>query len=177
MTIKSKQLFIIIGDDKTGKTTLQKLLIYRICGIEYATLQVNKLLDISHPEIKRKYKDIFFGNRSYQEKVKDYISVDNYFQIFFQPADIAIISSHLVEADILRMIHNGRKLFYNVNGVFCTNSIANNISANSQISLLDWNERFVLSNPIMDDAGMIHKQLELVADNFVELLINRTNIS
>ncbi|CAD0218758.1 hypothetical protein [Chryseobacterium sp. JV274] len=177
MTIKSKQLFIIIGDDRTGKTTLQKLLIDRLCGLGYERLPVNKLFDINHPEIKRKYQSISFGNRSYQEKIGDYETVDNYFQNHFHPADIAFISSHLVLSDIQQMITNGRNMFYNVNGLFWTNSIDSNRTANSQISSLDWNERFLITNPYSDNEELIQRQLEQIADSIVDLLINRTSIS
>jgi hypothetical protein len=177
MTIKSKQLFIIIGDDKTGKTTLQKLLIDRLCGFGYDRLPVNKQFDIKHSEIKRKYQTISFGNRSYQEKNDEYKTVDNYFQNHFQPADIAFISSHLVLSDVQQMISNGRNLFYNVNGIFWTNSITNNGVVNAQISSLDWNERFVITNPHSDNEQVIQRQLGQIADSIVALLINRTSIS
>jgi len=177
MTIKSKQLFIIIGDDKTGKTTLQKLLIDRLCGFGYDRLPVNKLFDITHPEIKRKYQNISFGNRSYQEKIRDYETVDNYFQNHFQLGDIAFISSHLVLTDIQQMMANGRNLFYNINGIFWTNSIESNRIANSQISSLDWNERFVITNPHSDNEHIIYHQLERIADSIVSLLVNRTSIA
>jgi len=177
MIIKSKQLFIIIGDDKTGKTTLQKLLIERLCGFGYDRLPVNKQFDINHPEIKRKYQSISFGNRSYQEKISDYETVDNYFQNHFQQADIAFISSHLVLADVQQMMANGRNMFYNVNGIFWTNSMESNGAANAQISSLDWNERFVITNPHSDNEQVIQRQLEQIADSIVDLLINRTSIS
>ena len=177
MTIKAKQLFIIIGDDRTGKTTLQKLLIDHICGFGYDRLPVNRKFDITHPEIKRKYQAISFGNRSYQEKISDYVSIDNYFQNHFQPADIAFISSHLVIADIQQMITNGRSLFYNVNGIFWTNSIQNNPVLNSQVSLLDWDERFVIENPITENRELMDRQLKAIADSISFFLVNRTSIS
>ena len=177
MTIKSKQLFIFIGDDRTGKTTLQKLLIDRLCGFGYDRLPVNRQFDIVHPEIKRKYQNISFGNKSYQEKIGEYKTVDSYFQNHFQPADIAFISSHLVLADIQQMIVNGRNLFYNVNGIFWTNSIESNRTVNAQISSLEWNERFVITNPHSDIDQVIQRQLEQIADNIVALIINRTSIS
>ena len=67
---------------------------------EYKCNDCNKKFDIIHPDIKRKYSNIFFSNRSYQEKIKEYQSVDNYFQQYFQQTDIAFISSRLVEKDI-----------------------------------------------------------------------------
>lgn len=177
MTIKSKQLFILIGNDRTGKTTLQKLLIEKICGYASKKLSTNKLFDIIHPEIKIKYQTISFGNRSYQEKRNDYGTVDEYFQNHFQQADISFISSHLLEADIRQMINNGRQRFYNVAGIFLTNSIESNQAGNSQISLLDWNERFIIENPTTEDNNQIDKQLNSIADSIVFLLANRTSIS
>lgn len=177
MTIKSKQLFIIIGDDRTGKTTLQKLLIDRICGFGYERLPVNRRFDITNPEIKRKYKTISFGNRSYQEKINDYVSVDNYFQNHFQQADIAFISSHLVLDDIQQMITSGRSLFYNVTGIFWTNSIQNNLAPNTQVSLLDWDERLVIENPITEDGAVIDRQLNAIADSIAFFIANRTSNS
>jgi hypothetical protein len=177
MTIKSKQLFVLIGNDRTGKTTLQKLLIEKICGYAYEKLPTNKIFDILHPEIKRKYRTISFGNRSYQEKKDDYGTVDEYFQNHFQAADISFISSHLSEADIRQMISNGRQRFYNVNGIFLTNSIESSPEDNSQISLLDWDERFVIENQTTADNNQIDRQLNSIADSIVFLLANRTSVS
>lgn len=177
MTIKSKQLFIILGDDKTGKTSIQKLLIDRICGHGYDRLPVNKIFEIRHPEIKRKYRNISFGNRSYQEKIDEYLSVNNYFEHHFQSADISFISSHLIEADVISMIENGKTRFYNVTGIFWTNSIENASKSNSIISQLDWNERLVIENPITEDMNTIEKQLNDIADSIVAFIANRTSIS
>lgn len=177
MTIKPKLLFILIGDDKTGKTTLQKLLIERICGIVYDTLPTNKHLQITHPEIKRKFKDISFANRSYQEKKDTYGSIEDYFKNHFSPADICFISSHLVLKDVEEMINESWLRYYNVFGVFWSNSIENNGVLNSQISNLHWDERLVIDNPVTGDNNLINKQLNSIADNFVTLLTNRTSIS
>jgi len=175
--IKAKQLFILIGNDQTGKTILQKLLIKRICGHAYARLPTNQFFTIEHVEIKRKYVDIFFGNRSYQEKLSEYTSVNNYFLNHFQQADIAFISSHLVLADIRQMIALGRSLFYNITGIFWTNSIEINAELNSQISILDWDERLIVTNPFCDQTDQVQNQLELIPDNIVALIINKTSIS
>ena|ERR1035437_479020 len=177
MSIKSKQLFILIGDDRTGKTTLQKLLIEKICGHGYTRLPTNLPFAIIHPEIKRKYQNISFGNRSYQEKIVDYISVDNYFQNHFQAADIAFTSSHLSVSDIQQMINNGHIRFYNVTGIFWTNSISNSQNGNSQISLLNWDERLIIENPTSEDNNIIEKQLNSIADNIVFFIANRTHNS
>jgi len=111
MTIRSNQLFIIIGNGNSGKTTLQKILMEKICGQVYDRLPTNLNFKIIHPEIKRKYRTISFGNRSYQEKVGDYGIVDEYFENHFNPADISIISTHLNIDNISEMIRNGHQRF------------------------------------------------------------------
>jgi len=177
MTVQSKLLFILIGDDKTGKTNLQKYLIKELCNQSYDKLPVNVSFNITHPEIKKKFRNISFGNRSYQEKRSDYGSVDNYFEQHFKAADICIVSSHLVESDIEQMILNGKKRYYNVIGVFFSNSIKSSSALNSQISLLNWNERLYIENPTIEnhEEDLIKAQLKTIATNFVHSLINRTN--
>lgn len=178
MLIKPKFLFILIGNDRTGKTSLQKYLIDKLCGLGwYNSLHCNKKFNITHPNIKRKYQDISFGNRSYQEKVDDYGTVKDYFDKHFNPADISFISSHLVFNDVKEMIRLGRRKYYNVIGVFWTNSIHD--PRNEDISELDWNERLIIENPIVEDKNQekIYHQLDLIAENFVDFIISRTTIS
>lgn len=177
MPLKSKMLFILIGDDRTGKTTLQKLIIERLCGFRYTTLKVNLGFDITHPEIKRKYLKASFGNRSYQEKQHIYKSIDEYFSDHFNPADIAFISSHLNPSDVEQMIRNSKEQFYNVTGVFFSNSIDTNRILNAQISVLNWDERLVIENDIVEDDDAIAMQLITAADSFIYFLVNRTDIS
>ena len=170
-------LFVLIGNDRTGKTTLQKLLIKKLCGIDYTTLKTNLAFDINHPEIKRKYNKISFGNRSYQEKKEVYESVDGYFANHFNEQKIAFISSHLNESDIEEMLTNGKRMFYNVIGVFFTNSIEQNVTLNRNVSELNWDERLVIENTISDNSEIIDEQLEKIADNFVFQIINKTNVA
>ncbi len=161
----------------TGKTTLQKLLIEKICGHSYDRLPTNIRFNIIHPEIKRKYQNISFANRSYQEKMDEYGTVDEYFQNYFSPADISIISSHLDIGHLTEMIRNGRQRFYNVTGVFFSNSIDLSHFGNSQISLLEWDERLVIENVTKENERAINRQLNTIADNFVAFISNRTSIS
>lgn len=176
MTIKTKLLFIIIGDDRTGKTTLQKLLIEKLCNTSYDRLPTNISLEITHPEIKRKYKRISFGNRSYQEKRSEYGTVEEYFSNHFNDCEISFISSHLVANEIDQMISQGKRRFFNVNAIFFSNSINQNLLSNSQISEFNWDERFLIDNPLVQEKS-IHNQLNLIAENVVDLLINRTKNS
>lgn len=177
MIIKRKMLFILIGNDSTGKTTLQKMLIEKLCGIKYETLKTNLAFDIKHPEIKRKYNKISFGNRSFQEKKTTYQTVDEYFEHHFNEQKIAIISSHLNKSDLSEMLKNGKRMYYNVTGVFFTNSIEQDPPTNRKISELNWDERLVIENPTSENKEVILKQLDKIADNIVIQLVNKTNAS
>jgi len=182
--IKSKLLFVLLGNNETGKTTLQKLLIGKICEKHYENLPRNKNFDILHPEIKRKYKTIFFSNRSPQEdrENKDYKDIDTYFEKCFIDCDIAFIPSHIdsnSQKDILSIMKNARQRFYNVIGVFFSNSIGEN----EKIARYIWDERLFLENPLIEEKNSekkktdIIKQLEKIAENFVTFIANRTSIS
>lgn|GEM_PF-972220 len=176
-TIKSRQLFILIGNDMTGKTTIQKNLIDKLCSHTYDRLPTNLRFDIIHPEIKRKYQNASFGNRSYQEKINEYGTVDEYFQNHFNPADISFISSHLDIGHLTDMIRNGRQRFYNVNAIFFSNSIAASGQINSDISLLDWDERLYVQNDWTDDEWRRDRQLNSITESIVFFVVNRTSIS
>jgi Cdc6-like AAA superfamily ATPase len=175
MTLISKQLFILIGDDKTGKTTLQKYIIEKVSKANYERLPTNLEFEIKYSEINKKYKTISFGNRSFQEKISEYGSVENYFKNFFKSSDISFISSHLSVKDIDEMIINGHKYFYNVTGIFWSNSIENDHLKNSKISLLNWDERLIIENKLTDDGDKIEKQLNDIAENILKFLVQKTN--
>lgn len=75
------------------------------------------------------------------------------------------------------MIVFGRERFFNVIGVFWSNSIHFQAAPNAQISALDWNERLIIDNPYTEEPGRVEAQLNLIAENIIDLLINRTKIS
>jgi hypothetical protein len=171
MPLRSKWLFILIGNDQTGKTILQKEILKRLTTENRDDrLDCNLEFEITHPHIKRKIRTFFIGNRSYQEKSDDYGSVEDYYRNQFGDADIAIISSHLNIDDVRRMISEGHKRFYNVIGVAFTNSIASSPSENQGIADLNWDERWIANNPL---AEIWKGQLEAIADEFVQMLISR----
>ncbi|MPT35561.1 MAG: hypothetical protein E2604_10865 [Flavobacterium sp.] len=173
MPITKKLLFVLIGNDKTGKTTFQKRLIEKLHGITYESLKCNKAYNVKEDLLDSPFK-ISYANRSYQEKSGDYGgTVDKYFSDnHFNPTDVAVISSHLNKQDVEDILRNGKERFYNVIGVFFTNSITTNLSMNAQISALNWDERLVVENPHASGA-LIDKQLNENADSFADLLIKR----
>jgi hypothetical protein len=175
MSMKSKWIFILVGDDRTGKTQVQKNLIKLLSDDNRdIRLDCNLLFQITHPYLIRKFRDFSIGNRSFQEKIQDYKSIPNYFQNHFCHADLCFISSHLNSSDINQMITEGHRRFYNVCGVFFTNSIVAAPDNNATISELGWNERWVATNDPTTDEPQQNRQLQNIAETFVQMLIART---
>jgi hypothetical protein len=140
--------YILIGDNNTGKTTLQKEMIYILASVWYDRLDRNKTLPIMPNFGQRDVQEVFFINRSYQENQAEYGSVSNYFSSFFNDTGACVLSSHLVRQDISDMITELHKRFYDVGGVFFENSIAQNPDENARISnALPWDERIYIKNP------------------------------
>jgi hypothetical protein len=177
MSLKSKWLFIILGDDRTGKTALQKKILKLISGENRDNrLDCNEVFSITHPYLIRKMETISFSNRSFQEKKDIYFTIEQYFSSHFKIADLCIISSHLVLEDVEQMISYGHKMFLNVCGIFMSNSIALNPEKNAQISLLDWDFRICSDNPLTEISDQQDNQLQKIADSFIQMLIQRTLI-
>lgn len=179
MKIEKKRLFILVGNDNTGKTTFQKKLIDKIASeVDYQKLPRNKFLKIVHSEIIECYKTVFFINRSIQEQFdEDIKSIDDYFKNKFQIADVCFLSSHLIKADIEELIIQSQKRFFNVTGVFFSNSIELNEKENSEISTLNWDDRIIIENPIIQNYNKdtLESQMETIAENFTKFLIKKLN--
>lgn len=170
-----KTAFILIGDDQTGKTSFQKYLIRHLCGTQYQKLNTNLLHNIVHPESPRKLKNLFTINRSIQEKMEEYGSVDNYFSNFFKDADICILSSHSHGScikDIERMIEILKSKYYNVEAVFFSNHLN---KFTEEISKLNWNSRNMISNPV--NAEKWSEQIEIGAQYFGDLIIRYAKLN
>ncbi|MCY4397228.1 MAG: hypothetical protein OXC10_19055 [Rhodospirillaceae bacterium] len=111
-------------------------------------------------------------NRSYQE-IPKYGDVGNFFRNHFKEADICILSSHAHNPaidDLKEMIRELRRRAYNVAAVFFSNGY--NADA-AEISLLDWDERLWLDNPLVKSDAAIQTQIERLAKEFVQLLVAR----
>jgi len=172
----SKWAYILIGDDRTGKTTFQKYLIWHLCEVDrMVKLNSNHMHDINHRDALRKIKKLFTINRSIQERMGDYKSVENYFNNYFQDADIAILSSHTGGtndiAEIESMIVELKNRYYNVNAVFFSNHLN---SRTQQIAQLNWHEKIVVNNPNDDERW--ERQIEEGARYFGEMLIKKLSI-
>lgn len=165
-----KTAYILIGNDRTGKTTFQKYLIWHLCGVDkFTKLNTNLIHQIIHPESPRKLKTLFTINRSIQEKMNDYASIERYFTDYFRDADICILSSHSHDNcinEISKMIEILKGKYYNVEAVFFTNHLN---SATEEISKLNWDSRNIIENPINNENW--ESQIELGAKLFGDLLI------
>jgi hypothetical protein len=171
-----KTAFILIGDDRTGKTNFQKYLILYLCGIDkFSKLNTNLVHPINHPESPRKLKTLFTMNRSVQEKMDEYKDIENYFNHYFKNADICILSSHSHDNcidDIRQMIGILNSKYYNVEAVFFTNHLN---SSTEEISRLNWDKRNIIENPI--DNENWEKQIKIGAEKFGDLLIRYSKLN
>ncbi len=168
-----KTAYILIGDDRTGKTTFQKYLILYLCGIDkFNKLNTNLIHSINHYESPRKLKTMFTINRSIQEKMNEYKTVKNYFENYFKEADICILSSHSHDNcinDIREMIDILNGKYFNVEVVFFTNHLN---SYTQEISQLNWDKRNLIENPINNNEW--ENQIKIGAEKFGNLIISNS---
>lgn len=168
----TKWAYVFIGDGNTGKTTFQKELLYHVTGARYIRLDCNLEFSINARFGARNAQTISFMNRSIQEKLEDYKSVENFFISYFNSADIAILSTHVCKSDIEIMLAELKKRFYNVCGVFFQNSVSQN-SQNEVISMLEWQERYFVKNPVVSDEADWNNMLEKSALEFAFHILNK----
>jgi len=89
MSATSRWMFVLIGNDETGKTTIQKALIELLNGRVYDALPSNQAYDVTHSYSLRKCRRFFVHGRSYQELLAKgenaYASVEQYFERRIDP--------------------------------------------------------------------------------------------
>lgn len=171
----SRWAYILIGNNDTGKTSFQRNLIAEFGGERYERLPRNVVTRITHPRAPRKLATLFTANRSYQEKLDEYESVENYFEKFFTAADICILSSHTSgdsRKQVEEMIHQLSRRCYNVAAIFWSNDFHESAE---EISLLPWQERLWIHNPLLEDEDEIREQLVRIASEFSEMLLERSH--
>jgi hypothetical protein len=88
-------IYVLIGDNDTGKTSFQKHLLEHLCGKIYEKLVTNQVYDVIHPRAPKSFKTIFIANRSYQEKAAQYGSPKQYYEKYVKTADVTILASHV----------------------------------------------------------------------------------
>jgi hypothetical protein len=183
MSVRSKWMFILIGDNNTGKTTVQKVLVELLNGGQYKRLPSNVSHDLMPPFFfLGKCRKVFVAGRSYQELKgkppdKIYTSVKEYFENRLDVAepnvDVGFMASHLSPSDIDEMLREAHRRFWNVCGIFFSNSISIHGPQNAEISALLWDERWFVENPRTDHAETQDRQLRKVAETIVEMFIER----
>ncbi|MCX6141834.1 MAG: hypothetical protein NTZ35_01305 [Ignavibacteriales bacterium] len=174
MSLKSKWLFVFVGNNETGKTTLQKKIVKLLSDDNRdIRLDCNLVFHITHPYLIRKLSTFSIGNRSYQEKVADYHSVREYFDNHMPEADFYTFSTHLVLADVEQIITHAHAHFLNVCGIFLRNSIEDNPVENAAIAQLPWDEKLYADNPKTDIRDTQDEQLQRIAETLVQMLIHR----
>ncbi|MFW6016860.1 MAG: hypothetical protein ACOCRK_10520 [bacterium] len=175
----SRWVYILIGDNDTGKTTFQKEILNILCSEKRNKLNCNVIFPITYPHAKGKLENLFLMSRSYKEKedLGDYKSVSDYFNNHFvkdSSNDVIILSSRFNNSHLKLMIEECHKRIYNVSGVFFSNSFNVN---NSSVSLLNWDERLWFENPIVvKNSNEWEKQIKNIAIEFVKMIVNRVDI-
>ena len=171
----SRWIYVLIGNNNTGKTTFQKRVLYHLTGFVYQRLDINRVFDITHKNAPKKLKTIFLINRSLQEQSGKDLPRDNvvegYFENRFRDASVCILSSHAIRtniAEIEEVIKKGKERKYNIGGVFFSNASTNETA---EIALLNWDEKFYLENPVVQDDW--ETQVNDLAKEFSEMLIRR----
>lgn len=173
----ARQAYLLVGNGKSGKTTLQKRLIKHLCNEKAEKLNTNKLFKVTHPMAPRQFNNISFMNRSYQEKRNEYGSIEEFFSKYFVKADVVILSSHLISSDIKKMLHEAREAFYNVSLVLLENSLEINSDFFREIAIWpEWKNIIVLPNPITKNEVEIENQLNHAALLLTANLIENTKL-
>ncbi len=173
----SNWAYILIGDNDTGKTSFQRYLVEFLCGQTYTRLPRNVVKQITHPRAPKRLETLFTANRSYQEKLGEYKSVQNYLKKFFEDADICILSSHSHGSsidDVREMFTGLTSSGYNVAGVFWSNAFGDSSKAISRD--IPWQERLWIENPVTDKPDKALLQIRSQASEFTELLIQRSRL-
>lgn len=174
----SRWAYILVGDNNSGKTSLQRGLQANLCGVPYKRLPSDLRSPVTHPRAIRRFRSLFTCNRSFQEKRRVYKTVDRYFTRCFQDADVCILSSHShgnCIDDVRAMQDNLRRRCYNVAGVFWSNAFDSKTEMIA--SSLQWNEVLWIDNPLLEDQASIDAQLQRIASEFGDLLIARAAIN
>lgn len=169
----TRWLFILVGNNNTGKTTLQKGLIRHLCDANYTRLETNRIFNITHLDAPRRLDTLFTANRSFQEKKGEYKTVKDYFSNYFQEASVAIISSHShsAKSEIDEMLREGKRRFYIVAGVFFSNAIDDDVREIS--AELNWDERIYLENRHAEDAEGIENNITRAAAYLADVIIGK----
>lgn len=179
MPVRSKWLFILLGNDSIGKTTVQKRLVALLNGAVYRRLPSNGTYDITNGHFTRKFRRVFIAGRSYQE-FPGYRNIEDYFRQTLDQAgtdvDLAFMASHLDLRDVRDMIRQTHRRFWNVCAIFFSNSIAADGADNAQISrAFSWDERWYAANPETNNGDTQEQQLSNVAAEIVQMLTERTS--
>ena len=174
----SRWLFVLIGNNYSGKTSFQRHLISYLCDRSYVKLPRDTAFPVQHPRAPRNFATLFCANRSYQEKRSENGTVENYITSVVDDADVTIVATHAGindMQDVKDLLRFGRRRGYNVAAVFFENALSD---TTTDISEFDWQERLLIRNPTVKAGDRqqekIQEQLQLAAVQFGDLLIART---
>lgn len=177
-------IYLLIGQNKTGKTTFQRHLVNYLRVGARPLQNVKGFWEINLRAPQRTFS-IYVANRSYQEIGKStYASVQRYLEneafIRGQCPSATILSTHSDGAsvtDIQDIIMFAKDNCFNIAGVFFSNDTGSGLNS---IRRLDWDEKLWVDNPVIKNKQsqrvLVDEQLRERAVQFGDLLINRSKI-
>jgi hypothetical protein len=176
MTVQ-KRMYVILGNGDSGKTTIQKYLRRILTGGELVhNLPTNNVRPVTHPVLAQKYDKVFIGGQSFQESGR-YSSVEEYFGFLeAQRVGLAFMGSWVKNAGYVDlMIREAHRRWWEIYGVFLTNSINRDRNENRQIMAARWNDQLILDNPetARVNVEQIKDQLRRAAETIVQSLVEK----
>jgi len=163
--------YVLVSDDRTGKTTLQKEILLRLCGIDnFRRLDSNQEYRISNVLMPSSVKTLYLIGRSYDEQG---VTASNHYSLSFHTSDIVFLSFHAKITnvpEIAKLFQLLRADFYNVSGVFFQNC---QTTAAREIARLNWDEVIWLNNPLLKNTDDAPSQLRDIGTRFSRFLVDR----
>lgn len=171
MVLKESWVFVLLGNNNTGKTTFQKKILYKLFGWKYDKLPSKKVHVL--PAGYNMHETIFIMGRSLQEWLGK-VTVPGMFKNDIEEADIVVLSSHVDDSygcmeDIRQMIEYGHLYGYNVCAIMFENSDRSTARYQSAMAM-PWDKRIYFVNPRTSSESRMEAQLEQLATEFIEYI-------
>lgn len=165
--------FVLVGKDRTGKTTIQRHIASELCNIpDPKPLPSNSYYAVCDSRLPPTLATLFVMNRSLNEQ--KFTTVKEFFSKGFRDADLCVMAAHSDDLVVIReMIEELRRRCYNVAGVFMSNDDFANLS---KVSMLDWDERLWFMNHRVQEQEEVEEHLWRRARDFIAFLVKRSAI-
>lgn len=157
--IMSKHIFMIIGSNNSGKTTVQKHILHILSGEWHNKLRSNQCHLV---RLTKKHEKIFVGNQCWQE-IRPRLKLDCWFKLLKDnTVNLAFIPSRYNDIDRMAQWFRSQEYPCHICGIF----LENNPTKNDPIMTAPWlDEYWILENP------KAHPRSQEIAKTIVQRLI------